>query len=85
MCEDIKEFIRECEVCQRHKIEQLSPMGLLQLLPIPNQVWEDISMDCIDRLPMSQGKTTIMVVVDMFSKYSHFIPIAHPYTAINVF
>lgn len=41
-------------------------------------------MDFIGKLLMSQVKTTIMVVVDMFSKYSHFIPIAHPYTAINV-
>lgn len=42
MREDIKEFICECEVCP--------PAGLLQPLPIPNQVWEDISMDFIDKL-----------------------------------
>ena len=36
--EGIKEFIRECEVCQQHKVEQMSPAGLLQPLPIPTQV-----------------------------------------------
>uniref|UniRef100_A0A2N9EXV4 RNA-directed DNA polymerase n=1 Tax=Fagus sylvatica TaxID=28930 RepID=A0A2N9EXV4_FAGSY len=83
MREDVLAFIRECEICQTHKVEQLAPTGLLQPLPIPNQVWEDISMDFIDGLPTSQGKTTIFVVVDRLSKYAHFIPISHPYTATD--
>ncbi|GMY32311.1 Transposon Tf2-2 polyprotein [Fagus crenata] len=80
----VKEFIRQCDICQRHKVDNLSPAGLLQPLPIPTQVWSDISMDFIDGLPTSQGKTTIFVVVDRLSKYAHFIPISHPYTAASV-
>jgi hypothetical protein len=84
MRDSIKTFIRECSVCQQHKVEQLSPIGLLQPLPIPNKVWDDIFMDFIDGLPSSHGKTTIFVVVDQLSKYAHFVPIAHPYTTIGV-
>lgn len=41
-------------------------------------------MDFIDALPNSKGKTTIFVVIDRLSKYSHFIPISHPYTAAGI-
>nr|GEW62401.1 hypothetical protein [Tanacetum cinerariifolium] len=44
----------------------------------------EISMDFIDGLPISKGRTVIMVIVDILSKYSHFIPLTHFYTAIQV-
>jgi hypothetical protein len=80
----IKAYIKECKVCQRHKVESLSPRGLLQPLPIPEKIWEDISMDFIEGLPVSKGKSTIFVVVDRLSKYAHFMAINHPYTAVSI-
>lgn len=82
--EKLKNFIKECDVCQRHKLENTKPAGLLHPLPIPMQTWRDISMDFVEGLPLSEGKSTIFVVVDRLSKYSHFIPIAHPYSATTV-
>lgn len=46
---------------------------LLHLLHIPNQKWEEISMDSIEGLPMSEGKDKILAVVDRLTKYVHFI------------
>lgn len=80
----VQSFVQKCHVCQRHKSEHLQPAGLLQPLPVPLQIWSDISMDFIDGLPPSQGKTVLLVVVDRFSKYAHLLPLSHPYTAVSV-
>ncbi|KAM2118243.1 hypothetical protein ACFX1R_011686 [Malus domestica] len=84
MKHDIRQFIAECSTCQQNKIENISPPGLLQPLPIPQRVWSDISMDFIVGLPSCKGKSVIWVVVDRLSKYTHFIAMSHPYTASSV-
>jgi hypothetical protein len=84
MKKELKQFIRECETCQKIKHDNTSPAGLLQPLPIPLQIWSDLSMDFVERLPLSNGHSVILVVVDRLSKYSHFIYLAHPYTSSKI-
>nr|GEX45607.1 retrotransposable element Tf2 [Tanacetum cinerariifolium] len=84
MRKDIKKFVHECIHCQRNKLDLASYPGLLQPLPIPNKIWESINMDFIEALPRSQGYTVIFVVVDRLTKYAHFMPLSHPFTAAQV-
>ncbi|GAU12540.1 hypothetical protein TSUD_182540 [Trifolium subterraneum] len=84
MKKDVLEYIQNCAICQQAKHTNTLPAGLLQPLPIPSQVWEDIAMDFITGLPLSYGYTTILVVIDRLTKYAHFLPMKTDYSSKSV-
>jgi hypothetical protein len=79
--QDVDNFVKKCLIRQQAKHNQQYPAGLLQPLPVPEGPWQGISMDFIEGLPMSDHCSMIVVVVDRLTKYAHFFPTKHPYTA----
>uniref|UniRef100_A0A803TGS2 Gypsy retrotransposon integrase-like protein 1 n=1 Tax=Anolis carolinensis TaxID=28377 RepID=A0A803TGS2_ANOCA len=71
---DVENYVNTCPVCQCSKTRREKPSVLLHPLPTPSRPWEIISADFITDLPPSLGFTTILVVVDLFTKMAHFIP-----------
>jgi transposase InsO family protein len=80
----VKTYVAQCVVCQQSKPDRSRYPGLLEPMPVPEQSWQVISMDFVEGLPRSHNADTILVVVDTFSKYAHFLPLLHPYTALKV-
>ena len=69
----MNDYIRSCDECQHYKSPRHGLYGLLQPLQIPFAAWTSISMDFINYIPESPGHTQIMVVVDWYTKMTHFI------------
>lgn len=84
MCVAVKQFVQTCLVCQQAKPDRTHLPGLLQPLPMPSSAWQIISVDFVEGLPTSSSYNCILVVIDFFTKYGHFIPLRHPFTATSI-
>jgi transposase InsO family protein len=84
MKKHIQQFVAKCIVCQQAKSERVAYPGLLEPLKTPSGSWQVITMDFITGLPKSSGFDCILVIVDKFSRYAHFLPLKHPFTALSV-
>lgn len=84
MKKSVQEFVAGRVVCRQAKTEKVSYPGLLQPLVVPYHAWQVVTMDFIEGLPSFASYNCMLVVVDKFSKYSNFIKLAHPFTALKV-
>ncbi|MCO5549058.1 hypothetical protein L7F22_002524 [Adiantum nelumboides] len=85
MQQDVIKFVKACHSCQIMKASRQLPQGLLQPLSVPKERWESIAMDFITTLPRTtKGNAQILVIVDRFSKMSHFIPCKKAASAPNI-
>ena len=68
--------MRNCQVCGRTKAWKDKKHGLLQPLPVPARIWDDISMDFIVDLPPTKpsGATNLLVITDLLSKGVKLVP-----------
>ena len=84
MKKHVRQFVAQCTICQQAKTERVPYPGLLEPLQTPDGAWQVVTMDFITGLPKSSGFDCLLVVVDKFSRYTHFLLLKHPFTAMSV-
>ena len=77
---DVQHYCHNCVECQKVKPFHYKLYRLLNLLPVPTELWHMVTMDFITDLPLSSTyeSTTwdsILVVVDKLTKMAHYIPV----------
>ena len=69
----VEQWTNNCYTCRRATSSREAKQGVLRPLPVPEQAWQDISMDFVVHLPKSDGNDAILVVVYRLTKMKHFI------------
>lgn len=80
----VQQYVSTWQVCQQSKLERVQYPGLLKTLSVPDEAWYTVSMDFIHGLPTSGRYNCILVIIDSFSKFAHFVPVRHPFTASKI-
>ena len=73
MRRDVTNYVRTCDPCQKIKHDHGAGVSYLQPLAIPSKPFDTISPDLITRLPLSNNKDAILVLVDKLTKFAHFV------------
>ncbi|QRW25753.1 Retrotransposable element Tf2 protein [Rhizoctonia solani] len=68
-----KEWVECCPTCQSNR-QPHAPVIALKPLEVPPFPFHTILYNFITGFPKSQGHNAILVVIDSFSKFGHFIP-----------
>ena len=74
--QDVAEYVKTWDACQRNKVHHQNPNNWLAPLPVPERPWDCVGIDFIPRLPVCDKSKMdcICVVVDHFSKMVHLVP-----------
>ena len=76
MKKDIVGYVSKCKTCQQVKAEHQVPFGLLNPIPVPQWKWDNITMDFVSTIPLTQMKhNSIWVIVDKLINFAHFLPV----------
>jgi hypothetical protein len=84
MKQAVRDYVTSCLTYQRTKPDHSRLLGLLQPLPVPSGAWQILSMDFVEGLPHSKHVNCILVIIDSFTKYAHFLAMSHPFTTASV-
>lgn len=78
LSQDVRQFLKNCDVCGRTAVWREKRKGLLKPLPIPDRMWSELSVDFVTGVPPSgpTSATNIMVITDRLFKNVIYEPMA---------
>jgi len=62
--EDVRKYMQSCFKCQQNKVQHQKKSEELHLLKIPQELWQEISINIIEPLPRSNKMDAIVVIMD---------------------
>jgi len=81
---DVDLYIKSCTSCSRNKSSTQAPAGLLHLMPIPEHRFDELAMDFVGPVPISNGFDTILVMTDRLTDYVKLEPTHSTATAQDI-
>ena len=77
LCHDVKDYVKECNVCLDSKVVLHKLFGDLQSLPVPTHCLKDLSIDFVMGLPIltnwkRDSYDSILVIVDWLMKMVYY-------------
>ena len=78
--EDVKAYVKGCNICLASKTICHKLYGDLQSLPVPTHWWKNLLIDFVIGLPAStnwksNSYNLILVIIDQLTKIVHYIPV----------
>ncbi|CAK1587301.1 unnamed protein product [Parnassius mnemosyne] len=85
LIKDVKDYVRKCETCSKHKPSQLPPIGKMGKHKEVTEPFQIVSMDLMGPFPRSKtGNTMLLVVSCWFSKFVLLFPLRNGKTSTIV-
>ena len=85
MRQDFVLYCRSCDKCQINNKPTTLPSGRSLTLPAPDKAYQSLAIDFVSTFNKSDGYTTIMLIMDCFTSYTHLIPLKDVTTSEKVF
>ena len=85
MRQDFIVYCRSCNKCQINNEPTTLPAGRSLTIPDPDEAYQSLAIDFAGPFNKSNEYTTVMVIMDRFTSYTHLVPLKDAATSEKTF